>query len=91
MASDRQPFLKIQGTEVTVNAAANTIGGSSFVRVINRDAGYVLVTHQRVAANLANVSCTVAPGASLMLAKAPTDTLTSNSATNVLAVGVKVF
>jgi hypothetical protein len=89
---DRGPILKVQGTEVAVNTSvANTVGGASFVRVLNRDAGYVLVTQQRLAANLANVSCTVAPGRELLLAKAPSDTITSNSAASVVAVGVKFF
>jgi hypothetical protein len=62
LMNDGTLILRLQGTEVTINSTANTISGGSFVRVLNKDGGYVTLTHQRVAANLANVSITLAPG-----------------------------
>jgi hypothetical protein len=90
VSSDRSDFLKFQGTEVTVNnSVANTVGGSSFVRIVNTGAGYTLVTQQR--SGQANVSLSVPPSGVVYLAKHPSDTITSNSASSVVAVGVKTF
>jgi hypothetical protein len=91
MASDTSLIIRVLGAEQTVNSTANTIGGSSFVRALNANSGYAVITQQRVAANLANVSIPLAPGQEVLLAKAPSDTLTTNLAAGVLATPVKRF
>jgi hypothetical protein len=77
--------------EQPINATANTVGDASFVRILNKDTGAVLVTQQHVAANTANTTFTVAPGQDVLLQKAPSDTLTSNASANCVAAPVKRF
>jgi hypothetical protein len=91
MSSGGGLIIRVTGVESTVNSTPNTVGDSSFVRVLNSSAGTALVTQQNVAANTANVSISLAAGKETFLNKAPVDTLTSNVASGVLAVGIKRF
>jgi hypothetical protein len=64
------------------------VDDASFCRIVNVDAGHVLVTHQK---STGNVTVTVPPGGVIYLAKSPAEPLFSNAAANCLGVSVKVF
>jgi hypothetical protein len=84
--------LKLTGVELTLGATANTVGGASFLRVLNANTTtYAVITQQNIAANTANTTYTLGPGKEVFLAKAPADTLTANLAALVLATSVKRF
>lgn len=76
-------MIKLLGSEIALSTA-NTVGTASVVRVYNNTAGAVLITLANTGGTIG--TCTLGAGGVEYYQKAPTDTLTSNTAVRATKV-----
>lgn len=86
--------VKVLATELTLNGTPNNVSTASLVRIVNNTAGAALVT-QKYANGTTISNFTLGANSTgfcdIYLIKQPTDTLTSNLTSGVLAVSVGYY